>query len=114
MRSTLSPKSGKTNSESLNYRGIHLRLPACLTPVRVYFHRMKIQGSLSGQGIPCGEKNMSGSEQTISCYIAAVDEVMEAYYGVRSDQDELEFIAAAHADNLSAEVTAFRLIAQRP
>ena len=56
---------------------------------------------------------MSGSEQTLSSYIHAVDEVMEAYYGVRSDQDELEAIAAAQAENLSAEITAFRLIAQR-
>jgi hypothetical protein len=56
---------------------------------------------------------MNGSEQTIMRYIYAVDEIMEAYYGVRSDQDELEFIASAHADNLSVEVTAFRLVALR-
>ena len=57
---------------------------------------------------------MTWPEQTIMRYIYAVDEIMEAYYGVTSDQDELEFIASAHADNLSAEVTAFRLIARRP
>jgi hypothetical protein len=56
---------------------------------------------------------MNGSEQTIMRYIYAVDEIMEAYYGVTSDQDELEFIAVAHADNLPAEITAFRLIALR-
>jgi hypothetical protein len=56
---------------------------------------------------------MTWSEQTITRYIDAVDDIMEAYYGVRSDQDELEFIAAAHAERVAAEVTAFRLIALR-
>jgi hypothetical protein len=56
---------------------------------------------------------MNWSEQSFTSYLNAVDETLEAYYGVTSDQDELEFIADAHAQNISPDTTALQLIAAR-
>lgn len=46
-------------------------------------------------------------------YLNAVDETLEAYYGTSSDQDELEFIAQAHEENIPSDTTALRLMASR-
>lgn len=47
-------------------------------------------------------------------YLNAVDETLEAYYGVKSDQDELEFIKQAHEENVPPDTAALRLKAKRP
>ncbi len=56
---------------------------------------------------------MNGPESSFINYLYAVDETLEAYYGVQSDQDELEFIAQAHSENLPPDTAALRLIAKR-
>lgn len=45
-------------------------------------------------------------------YLNAVDETLEAYYGVVSDQDELEFIKQAYEENVPPDTTALRLRAK--
>ncbi|MCF7848540.1 MAG: hypothetical protein K9M45_06790 [Kiritimatiellales bacterium] len=52
---------------------------------------------------------MTWSELPFIKYVNAVDETLDAYYGVTSDQDELEFIAQAHAENWPPDTTALRL-----
>lgn len=46
-------------------------------------------------------------------YLNAVDETLEAYYGIVSDQDELEFIKQSHEENVPPDTTALRLKANR-
>ncbi len=56
---------------------------------------------------------MNWSEQSFIAYLNAVDETLEAYYGVRSDQDELESLAQTHSENVSPDTAALRLMAMR-
>ena len=46
-------------------------------------------------------------------YLNAVDETLEAYYGITSDQDELKFIAQSHEENVPPDTTALRLMVVR-
>lgn len=46
-------------------------------------------------------------------YLNAVDDTLEAYYGITSDQDELAEIACAQEENCPPDTTAFRLKANR-
>ena len=50
--------------------------------------------------------------QSFIPYLNAVDETLEAFYGVMSDLDELEFIKQAHEDNVPPDTTALRLKAK--
>ena len=45
---------------------------------------------------------MNWSEQSFTAYLKAVDDTLEAFYDVASDQDELEAIADAHQSELKA------------
>ena len=56
---------------------------------------------------------MNRLEQSFIHYLNAVDDTLEAYYGVKSDEDELEFIAQAHCDNIPPDTAALRLMAER-
>lgn len=56
---------------------------------------------------------MNWAEWPFIEYLSAVDDTLEAYYGVKSDQDELETIARAHQQNCPPDTTAFRLKALR-
>jgi hypothetical protein len=55
---------------------------------------------------------MNWSSQTFIRYLNAVDETLEAYYGVLSDQDDLEFIKQAHEENVPPDTAALRLRAK--
>ena len=56
---------------------------------------------------------MNWAELPFIKYLNAVDDTLEAYYGVTSDQDELEYIARAREQNWPPDTTAFRLKAKR-
>jgi hypothetical protein len=55
---------------------------------------------------------MNWSEQSFIVYLKAVDETLDAYYGMSSDQDELEFIKQAHEDNIPPDTIALCLRAK--
>jgi hypothetical protein len=57
---------------------------------------------------------MNWSARPFIEYLNTVDETLVAYYGVTSDQDELEFIKQAHEKNVPPDTTALRLKARRP
>jgi hypothetical protein len=56
--------------------------------------------------------DMNWSDQTFIRYLSAVDDTLEAYYGVLSDQDDLKFIKQAHEDNVPPDTAALRLRAK--